>query len=99
MMVDLDGAPPVVQEIHRVEHHPVRTRDGSLRWDWDRLVREVQIGLERGVDAAGNDLIASIAIDTWGVDYGSLDERGRLIAAPFSYRDGRTSAWRDVVDR
>ncbi len=57
---------------------------------------EVELGLEGAL--AGGPL-ASIGVDTWGVDYGLLDEQGALIAPPFSYRDARTDGWRATVDR
>lgn len=94
--VDLDARPLVPEVVHRHEHAPVSHPDGSLRWDWARLVTEMRIGLDR---AASIGAVASIGIDTWGVDYGLLDERGALIAPPFSYRDSRTSGWKDVVER
>ena len=43
--------------------------------------------------------VASIGVDTWGVDYGLLDGGGELVAPPFSYRDHRTDGYRAVVDR
>lgn len=33
----------------------------------------------------------SVGIDTWGVDYGLIDQQGALITDPFCYRDARTS--------
>src|SRR5213075_3238151 len=92
--VDLDAAPPAVTELHRVAHVPVRLADGSLRWDWQRLMDAVVHGLELGL-AAGP--VASIAIDTWGVDYGLLNQSGHLLSPPYSYRDSRTSSWPDVA--
>lgn len=94
--VDLSTRPPRVQIVHRYAHGPVRHPDGSLRWGWARLVAEVERGLALGL-AAGP--VASIGVDTWGVDYGLLDEAGGLVTAPYCYRDGRTAAWRDVAAR
>ena len=67
--------------VHRVAHRPVAV-DGILRWDWPHLVDAVRVGLRRGL-AAGP--VASIGIDTWGVDYGLVDRSGRLVEAPISY--------------
>ena len=38
--------------------------------------------------------IASIGVDTWGVDYGLFDRHGELVEAPLSYRDDRTAVLR-----
>jgi len=65
--------------------------DGHLRWDVDRLFAEVEAGLAAVPDAE------SVGIDTWGVDYGLLDEDGRLLAPPVAYRDDRTAAVVDAV--
>jgi rhamnulokinase len=94
--VDLDAARPEPEVVHRYVHGPVGDGDGTLRWDWDRLVAEVEVGLRAGL-AAGP--VASIGVDAWGVDYGLLDNAGRLLSAPVSYRDDRTAGWRQVVDQ
>src|SRR5437762_5301292 len=94
--VELGDEPPTLAVVHRHEHGPVRDADGHLRWDWPRLVSEMRRGLDI---ALGSGPVASIGIDTWGVDYGLLDAAGELIEPPFSYRDGRTSGYREVVDR
>jgi rhamnulokinase len=95
-LVDLDAAVPVVEVLHRWRNDPVRHSDGSLRWDWDRIIAEVELGLAKGV-ARGP--VASIGVDGWGVDYGLLDENGRLLSPPFSYRDTRTEGWDATMDR
>ena len=52
---------------------PIRVGDGSLRWDWPRIVSEVETGLERGLATGA---VASIGVDGWGVDYGLIDRSG-----------------------
>lgn len=94
--VDLDASPPVPKVIHRWPNQPVRFPDGSLRWDWPRLMDEIRTGLRLGLEQGP---VASIGIDSWGVDYGLLDGRGELLSAPYSYRDARTASWLSVVDR
>jgi rhamnulokinase len=94
--VELDDGPPEVTVVHRCEHGPVRSADGHRRWGWDRLMAELRRGLDLAL-ALGP--VASIGVDTWGVDYGLLDERGELVEPPYSYRDDRTAAYRTVVDR
>jgi rhamnulokinase len=95
-VVDLDAPVLDAEIVHRHAHVPVRHADGSLRWDWDRLVAEVERGLAVALD---DGPLASIGVDTWGVDYGLLDTDGSLLSAPYSYRDGRTDGWKAVADR
>jgi len=92
--VDLGARPPAVEVVHRHGHGPVTDGAGHLRWDWDRLVAEMDAGLAA---AAARGPVASIGVDTWGVDYGLLDDRGELVAPPFSYRDHRTAGYASVV--
>lgn len=93
--VDLAAAVPEVEVLHRWRNSPVEAADGTLRWDWPRIVSEVETGLERAV-AAGP--VASIGVDGWGVDYGLVDTAGDLVALPFSYRDARTEQWESTLD-
>jgi len=94
--VDLDARPVSIDIVHRFTHEPVRHPDSSLRWDWQRLVREVTHGLEAGL--AGGP-VASIGIDTWGIDYGLLDADGALLSPPYCYRDARTGGWQQTLGR
>lgn len=94
--VSLDGPKPTVEVVHRWRHAPIRRADGSLRWDWNRIVGEVERGIEAGI-AAGP--VASIGVDGWAVDYGLLDADGRLISPPYSYRDARTAGWNTMLKK
>jgi rhamnulokinase len=79
-------------EVQRFNNVPVPVA-GTLHWDILRLYRGVLDGLR----AAGDD-IASIGIDTWGVDYGLLDADGALLGNPVHYRDSRTDGVKVDVD-
>lgn len=76
-----------IEEVYRFPNGPV-TQDGTLRWDMDNLLRQIKIGLAKAVHAQPH--VTSIGIDTWGVDFGLLDQQGRLIEHPYHYRDLRT---------
>jgi rhamnulokinase len=58
-----------------------------MLWNTLGLWQEIQTGLGKG-SATGK--IASIGVDTWGVDYVLLDQRGRQVAPCYHYRDERT---------
>jgi rhamnulokinase len=75
-----------LHEAHRFRNVPVTT-GGTLHWDILRLHRGVLDGLRAA--AAGFEL-ASVGIDSWGVDYGLLDSGGALLGNPVHYRDSRT---------
>lgn len=90
----------VVQEVHRFRNDPVRAA-GRLHWDVLRLLFEITQGMRaaRATGIAGREL-ASLAIDSWGCDFGLLDRNGELAGNPFHYRDeGMLGAMDDVLRR
>ena len=78
-----------LEEIHRFGNGPVEL-DGTLRWDFERLMSEIKTGIGRAVKQASGE-VCGIGVDSWGVDFGLLDETGRLIEKPYHYRDSRTN--------
>jgi rhamnulokinase len=74
-------------EVHRFPNTPVRVL-GALHWDILALHDSVLTGLRAAGQAAE---LASVGIDTWGVDFGLLDETGALLGNPVHYRDPRTA--------
>lgn len=79
----------VLEEIHRFGNGPIE-EDGSLRWDFKKLLSEIKAGISKAAKKAGNT-VAGIGVDSWGVDFGLLDTDGRLIENPYHYRDSRTN--------
>ena len=81
-----------IDAVHRFDNQPVEQVVGDApRWCWDLdgLQRNIDDGIAQ-VAAAGE--VDSIAVDSWGVDYGLVDDRGELVAPVTAYRDGRHHA-------
>ena len=76
-----DGTTLTVEELHRWDNVPIE-KNGHLYWDIDTLFHEICISLKRAAQAGGVD---AIGIDTWGVDFGLLDENGHLLENPVHY--------------
>jgi rhamnulokinase len=88
-----DGERLALEDVHRFPNVPVAVA-GTLHWDFLRLFGDVTAGLRR---AAAGGPVASVGVDAWGVDFGLLDVRGRLLANPVHYRDGRTEGMPDLA--
>lgn len=82
-----DGERVDLREVHRFPNVPVRVADG-LHWDVLRVMTEVIEGLAKTAREGGE--LASVGVDTWGVDFALLDRDGALVSNPYHYRDGRT---------
>lgn len=88
MLARLDNGHISLTEVHRFENEPVQLHS-TLYWDFPRLMREIYIGLQKAHQAGPYE---SVAIDTWGVDFGLLDAQGYLMENPVHYRDARTQS-------
>jgi len=86
-----DGEKISLKEIHRFSNDPVML-NGTMYWDFLRLFHEIKQSLIKS-KAYGN--IDSMAIDTWGVDFGLIDINGNLLENPVHYRDNRTMGMLD----
>ncbi|MBQ1120900.1 rhamnulokinase family protein [Streptomyces sp. B15] len=89
-----------LEEVHRFPNRPVRVL-GTLHWDVLDLYRGVLDGLRAAGAASGvgPDGVASVGIDSWGVDYGLLDADGTLLGNPVHYRDTRTQGMPAEVEK
>lgn len=90
--VRFDGTRLHLDVVHRFTHE-ARTVDGVLRWDLSTIWADVTAGLRR-LDSP----VASVGVDTWGVDAGFLDTEGKVLDDPTCYRDPRqVAAMTDVL--
>jgi len=78
-----------LEQVHRFSNGPV-PEQGTLRWDFPRLLAEIKTGIGKAANAADGK-VAGIGVDTWGVDFGLLGADGRLLENPYHYRDSRTN--------
>lgn len=83
----LEDGKLTLTETHRFPNGPVQLPDG-LHWDVLRLWSEIQTGISASAALAP---LASLALDTWGVDFALLDRNGALLGNPHHYRDTRTN--------
>ncbi len=83
-----DGERVELEVIHRFPNQPV-TVGSTTYWDVLRLFHEMKQGLAQSVQLYGTG-IASMAVDTWGVDFGLLGPNDELLGNPIHYRDPHT---------
>jgi rhamnulokinase/L-fuculokinase len=83
-----DGEKFALAENHRFTNDPTMAA-GQFTWDILRIFHEIKQSIRNCALSDDKD-IASIGIDTWGVDFGLLGRDGKLLANPVHYRDTRT---------
>ncbi|MEM2220621.1 MAG: rhamnulokinase family protein [Ignisphaera sp.] len=86
-----------VEELYRFPNYMIRIRE-SLYWDVLRIWHEMKQAIKLAYRRYGDSLV-SIGVDTWGIDFALLDERGELLGNPHTYRDPRTEGMMDEVLR
>jgi rhamnulokinase len=89
MLGRIAGGRLTLEQVHRFGNGPV-PEQGTLRWDFQRLLAEIKTGIGLAAKAA-DDQVGGIGVDTWGVDFGLLGADGQLLEAPYHYRDSRTN--------
>lgn len=82
-----DGEKITLKEIHRFSNDPVKVGH-TFYWDVLRLFHEIKQGILKAKQYGNID---SIGIDTWGVDFGLIDDKGYLLENPVHYRDERNA--------
>src|SRR5690606_35346833 len=81
-----------LSEKHRFTN-PMGRMNGHLHWDLLAQWEHLKAGLKAVMAEGGT--IDGLGVDTWGVDYGLLDEKGELLGLPYNYRDSRTDGVMD----
>jgi len=76
-----------IREIHRFPNGP-RNLFGRLHWNIYGLWDEMKTAMA-ACSAQAEAKPESIAVDTWGVDFGLLGKDGEILGLPFAYRDLR----------
>jgi rhamnulokinase len=83
-----NGSTLEIEVVHRFPNQSARL-NGTLTWNSVGWFLNILEGLRlAGAEADGP--IASVGVDTWGVDFGILDGNGQLLGTPIHYRDKRT---------
>ncbi len=96
-----DGSQLKLEEGHRFDNGGTTFND-RMYWplldQWRNIVEGLRVAKERYGDS-----VASVGVDTWGVDYGLLGSGDELLGNPYHYRDSRTNGVMeqafDVVSR
>ena len=76
--------------VHRFPNVPVLANEGELFWDILRIFSDIKDGIRVAARKYGK--IKSMAIDSFGCDFGFIDGQNRLIGNPTHMRDEKQ--WR-----
>jgi rhamnulokinase len=84
-----NGAKLVLTEVHRFPNQ-FRSIGGHDYWDLPGLWTEITAGLRAAKQRFPK--LASVGVDTWGVDYVLVNDAGRMVYPTHAYRDARTQS-------
>lgn len=81
-----------LETLHRFANDPVHVQS-TMQWNTLGLWQQIQAGLTRAAEHAqqAGQTIASVGVDSWGVDYVLLGHDGQPIAPAYHYRDSRNN--------
>lgn len=74
-------------EISRFPTPVTKDQYGRRCWDFPKMLTDIKAALKA---VPNKSEIISLAVDTWGLDFGLIDQNNKLIDLPVSYRDHRT---------
>lgn len=94
MAATIAGGRMELECVHRFRNRQVRMRH-HIHWDIPALFADIKEGLAKAVKRGMH--LRSIGIDTWGVDFGLIDDAGNLIGNPICYRDSFTEGYPERV--
>lgn len=84
----------VLEEVYRFKNG-LTERNGHLCWDTERLFTGIVEGMKKCGELG--KIPSSMGIDTWGVDFVLLDNRGEVLGDTVAYRDSRTEGMDTAV--
>jgi len=90
----IDGEKMWIEEVYRFSNGFVKKPDRYI-WDTDALFEEILTGLKKCAELG--KIPESVGIDTWGVDYVLLDDRGNPVNGADAYRDPRFVGMDELV--
>lgn len=83
------------EEIYRFPNF-FQTKNGHDCWDIKALFDHILIGMKKCSES--RRIPATVAIDTWGVDYVLLDDKNQPIGDAIAYRDARTQGMDRILE-
>lgn len=96
ILAHLEDGRMVLEEIHRFPNGMVE-QDGENVWDVDELFAQIKAGMKKCAELG--KIPVSVGVDTWGVDFVLLDQKGQRMGNAVAYRDGRTKGMDEEVYR
>ncbi len=91
-----DGEKITTTEVHRFPNN-FDIINEIESWDFENLLGNIKMGFQKAVEQGFQP--KSFGIDTWGVDYGLLDDEGNLLSNPRAYRGAKNEEMHDAWDK
>ncbi len=85
-----------LEEVYRFDNG-MENIAGQLCWNTQKLFEHILAGMKKCSELG--KIPDSVGIDTWGVDFVLLDKTGSILGQAVGYRDHRTEAMDELVDK